>query len=84
MIRGTGIILTFISAIFFPWLFTVFLVLGVSIFEPLTPLAVGVFVDAVYYIPNTGVFLLFTIYGLVVTVIMFLVRSRLKTGIIGK
>lgn len=84
MIRGLFTLLSFISVILFPWLLTVLLTLGVSIFEPLVPLAIGIFADTLYYTPQAGALPLFTIYGAIVTALSFFVRSQLKTSIIGR
>jgi hypothetical protein len=84
MIRGLFTLLSFISVILFPWLLTVLLTLGVSIFEPLVPLAIGIFADTLYYTPQAGALPLFAIYGAIVTALSFLVRSQLKTSIIGR
>ncbi len=84
MMRGILTLLAFVSAILFPWPFTALLALGLSPFDPLVPLALGLFADTLYYTPQAGTFPLFTVYGAVATVLAFLVRSRLKTSIIGE
>lgn len=87
MITTTRGILTFVSfifAVFLPWPLTAVIVLVASLFEPFLPLAVGLFIDVLYYTPYTGVLPLFTLFGVVATVIAFFVRSRLKIGIINK
>jgi hypothetical protein len=82
MIRKIGIIATFLSALFFPWPLTAVLALGVSLSEPLVPLAAGLFADALYYTSSASALPFFTISGAIATGIAFFVRSRLKTGII--
>lgn len=83
MIRnGLLTVLTFLSAIFFPWQFTAFLALIAVAYEPLVPCAVGLFVDTLYFVPHSGVYPLFTFYGLIVSVLAVLVRRQLRTGII--
>lgn len=84
MMRGTLTVLSFISTVFFPWPLTVVLALGVSFFEPLVPLAVGIFADTLYYTPFSGTLPMFAIYGALATALAFFVRSRLKAGIIGR
>jgi hypothetical protein len=79
MMRGVFTLLAFASTILFPWLCTVLLTLGLAVFEPLLPLAIGLFADTLYYAPQAGL-PLFTLYGLLATVLVFLVRTRLKTG----
>jgi len=81
MIRGTLTILSFVSTVFFPWSFTMLLTLGASFFEPLVPLAVGLFADTLYYAPQSGGLPVFTLYGALITVLAFFVRSRLKGSI---
>ena len=83
MMPQAGTILTFLSALFFPWPLTACLALGMALFEPLVPLAVGLFVDTLYYLPHGGSMPTFTLVGALVTLGAFFVRSRLKTSIIG-
>lgn len=80
MIRSVGILATFFSAIFFPWPFTAFLALIVAFFEPWIPLAAGLFIDTLYYLPHTGTLPVFTFAGALSTGIAFFVRSRLKAS----
>ncbi len=82
MMRGILTALTFISTVLFPWPLTVLLALSVSFFEPLVPLATGLFADTLYYAPSVETLPLFTLYGAVATTIALFVRSRLRTGII--
>lgn len=84
VMRGTLTVLTFVSTVFLPWPLTALLALAASVFEPLVPLAAGLFVDTLYYTPLSGALPIFTFYGALVTAAAFLVRSRLKTGIIGE
>ena len=80
VMRGILTILSFISAVFFPWLCTALLAVAASFFEPLVPLAVGLFADTLYYTPQAGVFPLYTLYGAVVTVAASFVRGRLSAS----
>ncbi len=84
MMHGTLTILTFVSALFLTWPFTALLALIVSIFEPMVPLAVGLFTDTLYYTPQAGNLPMFTFAGALLTAIAFFVRSRLSEGIINK
>ena len=85
MIRKLSAGIACISVIFFPWPLTAVLTLGVALFEPLVPLAVGLLMDTLYYLPHSGAMLpLFTIYGAFTTIIAFFVRDRLKASIIGE
>lgn len=82
MMRAVFTFAALVSVIFFPWPFTVILALAVSYAEPLVPLAVGIFADTLYYAPPAGAFPFpfFTLCGAVVTIIAFLVRSRLRAS----
>lgn len=82
ILRSIGTSITFLSALFFPWQMTAFLALGMSPYEPWMPLAVGLFVDTLYYVPYGTDLPFFTLSGALVTAIAFFVRSRLKTGTI--
>ncbi|MDP1707136.1 MAG: hypothetical protein Q8L30_01105 [bacterium] len=84
MMRGILTLASFISTVLFPWPLTATLALAVSLFEPLVPLSVGLFADVLYYTPQSGNMPIFTFYGALVTIAAFLVRGRLKTGIIGE
>ncbi|MEK7077198.1 MAG: hypothetical protein AAB967_03130 [Patescibacteria group bacterium] len=82
MMRGILTLIPFISTVLFPWPLTVLFALIASFFEPLIPLSIGLFVDTLYYAPQSGMIPLFTFYGVLATALAFGVRSRLKTGII--
>lgn len=82
--RGIFTIFSFISVVFSPWPITAILALVASFFEPLVPLAVGLFADTLYYTPQASSIPIFTICGAFTTAIAFFVRSRLKTSIIGE
>jgi hypothetical protein len=82
MMRATFSVLSFVSTVLLPWPCTVLLALGIALYEPLVPLAVGIFADTLYYTAQSGA-PLFTLGGLFATLLAFFVRSRLKPGIIG-
>ncbi len=77
---GILTITAFASAVLFPWPLTVLLALAASFFEPLAPLAVGLFADTLYYAPGAGSLPVYTLYGLLVSGISLFVHSRLRTG----
>ncbi|HCR52072.1 TPA: hypothetical protein DIV48_00295 [Candidatus Kaiserbacteria bacterium] len=81
---GILTLLAFVSTIFFPWSFTAALAIAVALFEPLVPLAVGLFADTLYYVPHAGTLPVFTLYGAVATMLAFFVRNRLNASIIGR
>lgn len=82
MIRGILTFSTFASILFFPWLLSVTLATLTAFFEPLVPLAAGLFADAVYYVPGAAHFPYAAIGGGAITLLAFFVRHRLVTGII--
>lgn len=81
MIRPVGTVLAFLSAVFFPWPFTLGITLLMSLVEPLVPLSIGLFVDTLYYVPD-GHPPVFMLLGALITLTAFFVRARLKTSII--
>lgn len=83
MMRGLFSFISFISVVFFPWQLTVILALVTAFYEPLMPFAIGIIADTLYYAPHTHTLPLATIFGALLTLGMYLVRSRLSTGIIG-
>lgn len=78
MIRGTLTILTFVSILFFPWPLSVILVFATGAYEPFVPLAAGLFIDTLFYVPAAHNWPLFTIGGILVTFAIFWLRSRLS------
>lgn len=84
MMRGILTVGTLLSAIFFPWPVTAVFALLVSFSEPLVPLAAGIFIDTLHYVPGQGEWPLSALFGAVVTILAFFVRGRLKAGSIGE
>lgn len=84
MTRAVLTLAPFLSAMLFPWPLTVLLALAASFFEPLVPLAVGLFADTLYFAPRSGALPLATLYGALATLLAFVVRARLKTGSMGE
>ncbi len=80
MMRGALSISAFVSVLFFPWPFAAILAIASAWYEPLMPLAVGVFADAVYYTIHAARLPWFTVFGAVVSAVVIFVRTRLKTG----
>lgn len=81
VIRNGAIILSFASAILFPWPLTAFLALALALFEPFMPLALGIFADTLYYSHQGTLLPLATLFGALGSALAFFVRSRLKTRI---
>ena len=77
MIRGVLTIAPFVSAFFFPWPLTVLLALAAAVYEPLVPLGAGLFLDTLYFAPETGSWPLFTLGGLFITGLTLFLRTRL-------
>lgn len=80
MMHGTLTLATFVSAMIFPWPLTMVLALISAPFEPLVPLAAGLFADTLYYTPQAGSVPFFTLCGAALTIAAFLVRGRIRTG----
>ncbi len=70
------------STALFPWWVTGILVVLLAPFEPLVPVAVGMLFDALYYAPGAHAFPVFSLYGLVLTVLAYFVRERVRASII--
>lgn len=81
MIKNGAIVAAFFSVILFPWPLTAGLALLLAPFEPLVPLAIGIFADTLYYSHQGSLLPMATLSGAVVTVVAFFVRSRLKARI---
>lgn len=75
------VVSSLISLIFFPWPFTILVVLIATAYEPLTALAIGILAE-VLYAPTVFAWPSYVLIGLVATLVAFFVRSRLQTGII--
>ena len=84
MMRGILTLSTLLSVIFFPWSLTLLLAVVTALFEPLVPLAAGIFADTLYYSPHAGLVPFWTLCGAGATVLSLFVRSRLAPGIIGE
>ena len=82
MIRGTFTALTLFSVVLFPWPFAALLALIGALPIPLLPLATGLLVDVLYYVPAPHTLPLATVVGALVSGGAYHVRSRLKMGII--
>lgn len=79
MMRALATLFTFVSIIFLPWPVTVLIATISAFLEPFVPLAAGIFADTLYYTPQSGL-PLFTIFGALLTILAFFVRSRLSAG----
>ncbi len=75
------ILVTFASAVLLPWVCTAVFAVWAGIREPWTPLAAGILMDALYYTPAVSRAPLGVISGGVATLVLFWVRSRLRSGI---
>ena len=79
MTRAAATIITLLSAIFLPWQITIACAIGAAFIEPLVPVAVGILLDLLYYLPQTGLLPRFSLVGVVVSLIASLVHSRVRT-----
>lgn len=84
MMRGALTVATFVSILFFPWPLSVLLALTASFFEPLVPLAAGIFADSLFYTSQAHLLPLFSVCGAAITIVAYLVRSQLSTDPIRK
>jgi hypothetical protein len=82
MMHKLGVVLTCVSAVIFPWPFSVLLALCFAIFEPWLPLAAGIILETLYFSPANGLIPFFALGGAAATFFSFFVRSRLGTSII--
>lgn len=80
MKSGILTLLSFLSALFLPWVCTVLIACAGALVEPLLPLAAGLFTDVLYYAPGTYSLPLATLGGAAVTGIAFFVRTRVRPG----
>lgn len=78
--NGILTISTFISVVLFPWPLTTILALITSFFEPIVPLAAGLFTDTLYYTPHAGSLPVFTLYGLGLSILSIFVRRKLRAS----
>lgn len=79
--KPLAIIGAFVSVVLFPWPLWTVVALMLGALDPIVPLAVGIFADALYYAPNLSVLPVFTLFGAVAAATSFFVRSRLKASI---
>lgn len=75
-------LLALVSLITFPWPYTVLLTLAGTFFMPYLPALIGISTDVLYAVPH-AVVPLWSLVGIMATVVALFVRSRLKTGSIG-
>lgn len=78
-----ALLLTLLSlsgVIYFPTTITLLVTFVTAFFEPLVPLAVGIFSDTFYWSPGVGTLPYASIIGLFVSGIAFFVRNRLRSG----
>lgn len=81
MRHGVLVLCTLLSVMYFPWPYTAFLALLSAMDDPLVPLAAGLFMDTLYYTPSLHTYPQATIFGALATLIVWFVRTRLRTGI---
>ena len=82
MIRNALVVFALVSVFFFPTLFTVLLVLAAAIVSPFVPLAAGLLAEALYGAPHAYAFPLYALWGLIASVVAFLVHRFVETSII--
>lgn len=80
MKNGLLTVSSLVSVILFPWPLSALLAVAAAFFEPLVPLAAGIFADTLYWAPGSGALPLFSLYGLVVSIAAVFVRDRVRAG----
>lgn len=81
IVRGAFIVLSFASVLVLPWPFAAALGALAAIPLPLLPLALGIFFDAVAYVPHAGLPYA-TIAGAFASAAGALLRSRLSERLV--
>lgn len=81
IIHRVGIVVTCLSVFVFPWPLACVLATFLSVVEPLLPLTTGLLIDTLYYSLHSGL-PIFSICGALMTVLAYLVRTRLRASII--
>jgi hypothetical protein len=81
MMRWPLLSLAFLSPFFFPWPLTALLALIAASITPLAPLAIGLSLDALYYVRGVSALPWWTFYGLIATLLAYGVRRFLETSI---
>lgn len=84
MTRHALLISAFLAPLYAPIGFAVVLALSAALFFPLAPLAVGLFVDALYFNAAANTLPLYTLLGAVASALALLVRSYGRARIIGR
>jgi len=79
MMRATVTLVTLLSTVFLPWQVTVLCALGAAFVEPLVPVAAGLLLDVLYYVPQSGLLPRYTIGGALLSIVASVVHSRLRT-----
>ena len=74
--------LVLIAAFVLPWEAAALGAIGLSLLLPLTPLTLGLLLDALYYTHHVAVVPWCTLFGALGTLAAWYVRSRLSAGII--
>ncbi len=70
------------SAVILPSAITGLLTLVIALWEPFAPFIVGILFDVLYWAPGAHAFPIFSMYGLAFSLCAFIVRKRLRSGII--
>ncbi len=82
MIRALYTVFAFLSPLFAPWPMAAGLALIGAAKEPWLPLAVGVLLDTLYYARGADSLPLYTLIGLIATIVAYLLRSYLTTRVL--
>lgn len=82
MMRGALTLFSLVAVFIFPAPLAIAVALLSAVFSPLTPLAVGILADALYYTESAYVVPLYSLWGAVVALLAFFVRRFVATSII--
>ncbi|MDQ1299860.1 MAG: hypothetical protein QG636_528 [Patescibacteria group bacterium] len=81
MIRAMTSLIALISLFIFPWQIALVAIFAASLMVPPAGLALGLIADLVYYSPEAAFMPYFTLFGLLSSVLSFLVHRFVKTRI---
>lgn len=82
MIKGALTILALLSVIALPWQLSAVFILLAGTMVPLLPLACGLFAEALYWAPTLYPVPVFALTGAFATLVLYIVRGRIKASII--
>lgn len=82
MMRIALIVSAFLSLFLFPFSFSVAMAIAAAVVAPLTPLALGIFADLLYFAPRASIVPLYTCLGALLALGAFGARKFFETSIV--